>query len=478
MENHQAEQDTDQAEEHAEADDERRGDAVELRHDDQDDQEQGDEQGFRQEGQFLGLLLLLPRERIADPTRGFELSGEQLLHAGHDFVGVCAFEHVGAEGHHPVEVLPLHAREGRAAIGSGDSGNGDLLDLAIRSTPENHLLIHQGIHVVADLLRKPQVDRVIVLAILEGAHLTAEERRANRVADVLRREPVPAGLLAVNRDRQLRLLLVDIDLQFLDACKVRLAQELSHFSRCRQELVVIFTADFDVDWWALWRAVRIFRHDDLRVRVAAKSLAEGVEHDFGGLAPSLLELDEVDADAGLLGGIAQIRSVIRIARPVADLPDDRIHHVRFELTRFRVGPFPAVFRNKFENFRFDFLCDPVGLLEVGADGFGDEDVQELGFIGWKKLHLRRKGPQQHNGHDKKHSGAEEKDPRTLACQREPQKFLVDVFEPGQETVLERNRRRIKHIGVQEAHQACNEQNVAQRHRAQRQERPTDAHHHP
>ena len=61
-ENHQAEEDAGEREQHTEADDERRGDAVELRDNDQEDEEQGNDQCFGEEGHLLGLLFLLSGE--------------------------------------------------------------------------------------------------------------------------------------------------------------------------------------------------------------------------------------------------------------------------------------------------------------------------------------------------------------------------------------------------------------------------------
>ena len=69
--------------------------------------EEGDDQSAGQEGHLLGLLFLLSVNSTG--RRLGQMVAQLCLEGLHDFVGVVAFEHIGAEGHGPVQMLRLMA---------------------------------------------------------------------------------------------------------------------------------------------------------------------------------------------------------------------------------------------------------------------------------------------------------------------------------------------------------------------------------
>ena len=308
--------------------------------------------------------------------------------------------------------------------------------MAIGRTAENHLLVHQGVDVVAGRLLKTHIDGVVVLAVLVGADLAPEEGRTDGESDVLRGQSVPAGLLAVDGDREFGLALVDVDFQFFNSGEIQAAQVLAHGGGCGQHVVVVFTADFNVNRWALGWPIRVFGHHDFRFGVAAQPLTYGAQHVAGRLPLALLELHEVHYDSGFVRGVPERRTLLRITGAVAHLADDRVGHVRLEFTRLWVQTLKAVLVEYFEHHAFDLARDAVGLLDVRANGLGDENIQVLRLIAGKELNLRRECAEEGKRHHHQARRSEEEKPGSAFGQSKPQEPLVASFQTWQKPVLE------------------------------------------
>ena len=89
----------------------------------------------------------------------------------------------------------------------------------------------------------------------------------------------------------------------------------------------------------------------------------------------------------------------------------------------------------------------VGLREVGANGFGHEDVEVLRLVVGEEEHLWREDPHQQNGQEQQSHRAPKEGPGALATQDVGQEALVQRFETGQKRILKHQRGRVKHVAI-------------------------------
>ena len=109
---------------------------------------------------------------------------------------------------------------------------------------------------------------------------------------------------------------------------------------------------------------------------------------------------------------------------------------------------------------FDVLGHLVGLGEVGANGFGHEDVEVLWLVVWEEQHLGWEDPHQHDGQEQQSHRAPEECPGTAAPKHIGQEALIRRFKTRQKRVLELQRGRVQHVGVEQRQDARQRQNVA------------------
>ena len=109
----------------------------------------------------------------------------------------------------------------------------------------------------------------------------------------------------------------------------------------------------------------------------------------------------------------------------------------------------------------DLLGDPVGLLDVRADGHVDVDVDILRLVLWEELHLGWEHAQQHEGCKQQSDHAVEEQPRLGAAERETQQALIAVLQGGKELVLKPSGSRCQEVPVEQANDAAEHEEVAQ-----------------
>ena len=372
------------------------------------------------------MFFLLPGELPLDAVFGWVVA-QLRLEGFHDFVGVVALEHIGSEGHRSVEVLALDRVVGRGSARGGDGGDGHLLDLAIGLAAEDDLLVHQGVRIVPVGVGKTEVDWVVVFPILVAADLPAEEGAPQGESDLLGAQPIAAGLVAVDGDGHLRLGLLDVQFEAFNAVDACVFDEALHAVGVGQGGFVFGAGDLDVDRQPLGRSIGVLGGANDGVRVALDLLADGVEDVGGPEAFAVLELDKADRDAAFVRCGAELGPFGWVGGAFAHLGD---HGVGQELLLLPVGIGPEEFGpvDGGHDHLLDLLGDAVGLLDVGADGHVDVDIDVLRLVLGEELHLRWEEAEQDQRAEKQTDHAVEEKPRLGAAQGKPEHALIHVFQ--------------------------------------------------
>ena len=157
------------------------------------------------------------------------------------------------------------------------------------------------VRIVAVGICKPEVDGVVVFAVLVPAHFAAKEGAAQAVPDLLRAQPITARFVAVDGDGHFRLGLFDVEFQTLHSFDPRGFNEALHAIGVGECRLVIGTGDFEVDGQALRWTVGVLGRPDEGVGIALDLVADGVEHIVGPEALAVLELQEAHRDAAFVG---------------------------------------------------------------------------------------------------------------------------------------------------------------------------------
>ena len=370
--------------------------AVELRHNDQVNQEHRTQQRFGQETQFFGLLLLLSREGDVYSLRqrvGFHRG----LDVGNQLIGIGAFRHAGKQSDYPVAFLPLHGTEGGCLTGRCYRGNGDLLDFARCLIAECNALVQQLIRVVAVVVLQAHVDGVVVLSILKAVNLFSEQRRADGVAHLAGGYAQGAGLGAVDFNGHLRFAGLHVQFQLVDSLEALTLDVGSRPFGSRQNLGVVVAGEFQVDRRAHGGTRRILIYRNNGPGESLHVVAQVVQnHRTQHLATVLIHaegrLAERHNNLGFVRGFLRGVARSRVARSRAHLGNDGLHHV--VVLRAVLGV--RILVDHFQYPIFHPLGKCVGFFDVRAYGQFNVDVGQIGFVGRKKDHIGRYHHQQRN----------------------------------------------------------------------------------
>jgi len=201
-------------------DDQRLGHGVELGHQDDEDQTQGDDHRLHHELTRLLLHILLARELDGGAFRARKPGQRPADHAD-DFVGVVPGEHVGGDGDDPPVIDPLDT--GIAGL-VGYSGHGRQGNLKRRRVPfprgDRHLLAEKQADVATVFFREPELDGILFVPFSELRYLRPVDGRTQAHPDLGGVDAQLVGLFPVNEEHQLGFIDLHAGLELFDAGNV------------------------------------------------------------------------------------------------------------------------------------------------------------------------------------------------------------------------------------------------------------------
>ena len=169
-------QHTDHGKYHRRHDDEGHQHGVELRYDDEENEQHCYDQRIGQKGHIRGLIFLLSREFISKAFRHIK-SFQSFFQLGVDLIGIVTHIHVGVNGDDPVQVLAFDTSVSGRVIQVSYSRHGYLADLTGGLIAEGDAGIQQSTEVVPLIVFKAQHDGIIIFTFLVLRHFLAEQRR-------------------------------------------------------------------------------------------------------------------------------------------------------------------------------------------------------------------------------------------------------------------------------------------------------------